>query len=180
MTPSWRRSVEVSGPKPHLVLVGMMGSGKTSVGELLARRLGRPFLDSDRQVEERAGRSVAELWAAGGEAAFRDLESEVLAQALGPDTPVVVAAAGGVVLDPANRRLLGERAWVVWLRARPETLAQRLGTGAGRPLLADDPPGALRRLEAVRRPLYEEVADAVVDVDCLSPEAVVARIVELV
>ncbi len=142
----------------------MMGSGKTSVGQVVAQRLGRRFLDSDEQVEARAGRSVREIFESDGEAAFRRLEADALAEALRSPEPVVVAAAGGVVLDASNRRLLREQATVVWLRAEPSVLATRVRPGDHRPLLAQDPLGVLRRMEVDRRELYAEVADHVVDV----------------
>ncbi len=148
-----------------IVLVGMMGAGKSAVGRRLARRLGWDLFDSDRQVEALTGRTVPEIWRADGEAAFRLLERQVLADALASTTPKVVAAAGGVVLDEENRRLLRQHRPVVWLRAPIETLIVRVRKGEGRPLLDDDPAGAMRRLDAQRRPLYGEVADLVVDVD---------------
>jgi shikimate kinase len=111
------------------------------------------------------GRTVPEIWRADGEAAFRRLESQVLADALASTTPKVIAAAGGVVLDEGNRRLLKAHHPVVWLRAPVATLVTRVRRGEGRPLLSDDPAGTLTRLEAERRPYYEEVADLVVDVD---------------
>ncbi len=158
----------------------MMASGKTTTGEAVARRLGWDFFDSDRQVEEQVGRTVEELWKAYGEAAFRELEAEALAQAVArtQEHPAVIAAAGGVVLDPRNRALLKAHPPVVWLRADPQTLAARAGTGAGRPLLGDDPAGALLRLEAERRPFYEEVATIVVDVDERRPDQVVDAILD--
>jgi shikimate kinase len=163
-----------------VVLVGMMASGKTTTGEAVARRLGWDFLDSDRQVEERAGRTVEEIWEAEGEAGFRHLEADALADAFesAGERPVVIAAAGGVVLDPRNRALLKEHPPVVWLRARPATLAGRAGTGAGRPLLDGDPAAAMARLADERRPFYEEVAGVVVDVDDLRPDQVVDSILE--
>jgi shikimate kinase len=99
----------------------------------------------------------------------------VLAEALGADGPVVVSAAGGVVLSADNRALLARHS-VVWLRADPATLAARVGAGEGRPLIDADPAGTLVGLDAVRRPLYEEVADVVVDVDALDPATVVDRV----
>src|SRR5205085_6672584 len=122
----------------------MMGVGKTTVGQAAAGRLGWDFMDSDRQVEARTGRSVAEIWRAEGEPGFRHLESEALADALAStrQRPAVIAAAGGTVLDAGNRMLLTEHPPVVWLRARPDTLAQRVGAGESRPLLAGDPAGA--------------------------------------
>jgi shikimate kinase len=126
-------------------------------------------------VESSTGSTVAELFAARGEDAFRAEEARVLAEALAATGPVVVSAAGGVVLSEGNRELLAGPT-VVWLRADPATLAARLGSGAGRPLLDADPAGTLVGLDAVRRPLYEEVADVVVDVDALDPGTVVDRI----
>lgn len=159
-----------------VLLIGMMGAGKTTTGHLLAARLGVPYLDSDDEVLRRTGRSVPEIWHADGEAAFRAQEAAVLADAVADDEAAVVSVAGGAVLDPANRELIGRAAAVVWLRARPETLAERVGAGEGRPLLDGDPASALRRLEEVRRPLYEQLATMVVDVDRLSPQEVAERI----
>lgn len=160
--------------------MGMMGSGKTTVGRALADRLCWDLVDSDAQVEARTGMTVTDIWQAGGEAAFRRLESEALAEALGPGRMglAVVAAGGGAVLSEANRRLLREGARVAWLRARPSTLAARLGDGPGpRPLLDDDPAASLARLDGERRDLYAEVADVVVDVDGLAPADVVEAVV---
>lgn len=160
----------------RLLLVGMMGAGKSTVGHLLADRLECPYYDSDAQVESTTGRTVPEIFAEDGEAAFRRAESAALRQALAGDGSVVVSVAGGAVVDPANRALLRRSGRVVWLRARPATLAARVGDGAGRPLLAGDPATVLARLEAERRPLYAEVADDVVDVDELAPAAVADRV----
>ena len=163
------------------MLIGMMGSGKTTVGRRLAAALGRPLVDSDAQVEARTGRTVREIFESDGEAAYRVLEREALVDALAGAEPSVVAAAGGVVLDPGNRAVLQEAGTVVWLRARPEVLARRVSAGRDhRPLLGDDPLAALQRLDAERRPLYEEVADLVVDVDDLSTSQVVDAVLELV
>jgi shikimate kinase len=165
---------------PRILLVGMMGSGKSTVGRLLAEHLGWAYRDSDADVEAATGRSVPEIFERDGEPAFRQAEAEVLARACRLETPVVVSAAGGSVLSPDNRRLLARSGTVVWLRARPETNARRVGDGAGRPLLGGDPPDAMTRLFAERAPFYGEVADLVVDVDRLSPKEVMARILEVV
>ena len=160
------------GPE-RILLVGMMGAGKTTVGARLAARLGWRYLDSDAEILARTGRSVPEIWHQSGEAAFRREEAAVLADAVTSPDPVVVSVAGGAVLDPANRRAIEGAGLVVWLRADPATLAARVGAGEGRPLLEDDPAGALRRLDAVRRPVYESLADAAVDVDGAGPDEVV-------
>lgn len=156
----------------HLVLVGMMGTGKTTVGRDVAAALGRAFVDVDAEVEAEAGRTVPAIFAAGGEPAFRRLEEEALARVLAGSDPAVVATGGGAVLEPGNRRALAPHL-VVWLRARPETLAGRLAGDGGRPLLADggdvDLLDRLRALAAERADLYAEVADHVVDVDGLDP-----------
>ncbi len=164
----------------RLLLIGMMGSGKTTTGRALAARLGARYLDSDEQVEAATGRSVAEILDSDGEAAFRSEEACALQAALQLEPPVVIAVAGGAVLDPVNRQRIADAGTVVWLRAAPATLARRVGDGAGRPLLAGDPAGNLVRLDAERRPLYSELADVVVDVDDLGPAEVVDAIVRRV
>jgi shikimate kinase len=161
-----------------VLLVGMMGAGKSTVGRALARRLGWRHLDSDEQVELRTGRTVPEIFASQGEAAFRREESLALAQGLASGPGVVISVAGGAVLDPENRRRLADGGTVVWLRAGVDTLAARVGGGEGRPLLGDDPGTALVHLYQQRRPLYEELADVVVDVDGLTPQESVEQILE--
>jgi shikimate kinase len=159
-----------------IFLIGMMGVGKTTVGRLLAERLGRPYLDSDEQVMANTGRTVPEIFASDGEPAFRVEERKALVEAVERGKPSVVSVAGGAVLDPENRVLLRNSGIVVWLRADVDTLAERVGRGEGRPLLGDDPAAALARLYPQRRPLYEELADVVVDVDAVEPEQVVEQI----
>lgn len=150
----------------HLVLVGMMGVGKSTVGRALAVELGRTLYDSDEMIEARTGRTVREIWQADGEPAFRTLETEVLVDALAADEPSVIAAAGGVVLSDANRSALrGPRALVVWLVADVDVLVERVRRGGHRPLLDDDPAASLRRLYEQRAPLYQDVSDAIVSVD---------------
>lgn len=159
-----------SSETPHLVLVGLSGAGKSTLAPLLVTRTGRSVLvDIDHEVEQRAGRTVAEIFEADGEAAFRELETEALIEALhGP--PAVIATGGGVVVEAENRRALRAGPTVVWLRGEVDHLAQRLAdTTDSRPLLAGDPHFALRRLADEREALYAEVADLVVDVDGADP-----------
>jgi shikimate kinase len=164
----------------RILLVGMMGAGKTTVGKLTARELGWAYLDSDAAVEAVTGVTVPELFARDGETAFRDAEARALHTACATTSNVVVSVAGGAVLREENRALIAASGTVVWLRAQVATLARRVGSGAGRPLLHDDPLAALTDLEAVRRPLYAELADLTIDVDDLAPSAVAARILEQV
>jgi shikimate kinase len=160
----------------RLLLVGMMGAGKTTVGRLLAERLGWAYLDSDAQVARTTGRTVPEIFTEDGETAFRAEETKALTTAVSGPDPMVVSVAGGAVLSEENRALLARSGVVVWLRARPETLAKRVGDGAGRPLLGGDPGTALTALYEVREPLYDSVASVVVDVDELSAEEVAERV----
>ncbi len=161
----------------HLVLVGMMGVGKTTVARVVADRLGRRVFDSDAIIESRHGRTVREIFAEDGEAAFRELETEVLLEALASPDPVVIAGAGGVVLSQTNRDALkAAAARVVWLCADPETLVQRVQGSGHRPLLDDDPGGTLQRMFRDREALYREVADAIVLVDNRSVSDVVEAV----
>jgi shikimate kinase len=156
----------VIGPHQHLVLVGMMGVGKTTVAKVVAERLGRSVIDTDQTIEATTGRTVRDIFAADGEAAFRAIESQVLADALATESPSVIAGAGGVVLLPANREALrASGARVVWLCADPATLVERVKAGGHRPLLDADPAGTLQRMFDEREALYREVADAIVLVD---------------
>jgi len=154
-----------------LVLVGLMGAGKSLVGSLVARRSGWELVDVDVAITARTGASVREIWEAGGEAAYRHVESEEVLHALRSERPVVIAAPGGVVLDPSVRAALGD-ALVVWLRAGAATLAGRVRPGDHRPLLGDRPFEVLATLATERAHLYEEVADAVIDTDDLDAETV--------
>jgi shikimate kinase len=162
---------------PRILLVGMMGAGKTTTGHLLAERLGWAYRDSDADVEAATGLTVPALFARDGEAAFRRAEATVLAEACAHPSPSIVSVAGGAVLSEDNRRLIAASGMVVWLRARPATLAARVGDGIGRPLLGDDPAEAVVRLDAVRAPLYAELADVVLDVDELTALTVADRII---
>jgi 5-deoxy-5-amino-3-dehydroquinate synthase len=179
----------VSPAAGHVVLVGLMSSGKTTVGRRLATRLGRPFLDADDVIAERAGRPITAIYAEGGEDAFRAIEAEVMADLLGRDEPTVIAAGGGVVVTAANRDLLADPAvTVVWLDAPPGFLASRARPKSNRPLLHGDVDkrAVFERLHAERVDHFRAVADVVVDVepfhrDTPEPKAALAdRIADLV
>lgn len=166
----------------RIYLVGMMGAGKSTIGPLVARTLGWSFLETDEEVEISTGSTIAELFASGGEPLFRREEARVLAE-VQRISRTVVSVGGGAVLDARNRAVLGGSGFVVWLRAKPETLAGRIGDVSTRPMLAGsgaDPLPALIRIEADRRSLYSETADAVVDVDGLTEPEVAQVVVGLV
>ena len=159
-----------------ITLTGFMGSGKTTVGKVLADFLGCPFYDLDDLVVKKAGKTIPEIFAQDGEPAFRQLEARLLRQTVekyGENT-AVLSLGGGAVTTPASATLLNEKTVCIYLRATLETLMQRLeGQTAGRPL-ADD---ALAARLAERKPLYEKTAHVIVDTDGLSPEEVADEII---
>ena len=175
-----------------ITLTGFMGSGKTTVGKVLADFLGCPFMDLDDLIVKKAGKSIPEIFAQDGEPAFRQLEARLLRQTVEKYTEntVVLALGGGAVSAPASAALLREKTVCIYLRATLETLLSRLeGETAGRPLLNEIPgqagndvmPGPDRasvesRL-AAREPLYEQTAHVIIDTDGLSPDEVADEII---
>jgi shikimate kinase len=154
----------------HLVLVGMMGSGKTSIGRRVAKALGHPFVDADDGYIARFGETVAQTFAGpGGEPLFRDRETELLRALIGVNEPLVIASGGGVVTSAVNRQLLrDDRVHCVYLASDIEFLVTKVELRAHRPLLAVQAPGvALRSLWEEREGWYAEVADDTVEVDRL-------------
>ena len=150
-----------------IVLAGFMGAGKTTVGRLLAAKLGVPFADSDQVIEERAGKPVHRIFADDGEPAFRRLEHDVIAELLaGPD--LVLAVGGGAAAEPGTRDLLAA-APVVYLRVSYAEAMRRVGGDRGRPMLARTDVG---QLYAERDPLYRAAARCTVEVDVRSPEEI--------
>lgn len=139
----------------NLVLTGLMGAGKSTVGQLLAERLKFAYIDLDREIERAARKSVAEIFTQDGEAAFRDLETQTL-RALGGIQQAVIASGGGAPLRPENRVLMREIGDIVWLAVSPETAFARV-RASDRPLLqVADPLGRLRALAAEREPAYAD------------------------
>ncbi len=157
-----------------IVLVGFMGAGKTTVGRLLAAQLGVPFTDSDHVIEDRAGKPIRQIFAADGEAAFRALEHQVIADLLaGPD--IVLAVGGGAVEHALTKKLLAE-APVAFLRVGYAEARRRVGGDGARPMLARPD---IADVYAGRQAAYRAVATLVVDVDGRSPEDIAAVILDL-
>jgi shikimate kinase len=160
-----------------LALVGMRGSGKSTVGRILADRLVRPFLDADVELEEKLGRSIAAIFDQEGEAVFRDWEERVLGELTAAHPDAILATGGGVVVREANRKCLAAFGPVVWLRADPVLMAARLqadrrGLAVRPSLTAAGTIAELAGVLAARAALYQAVADLVVDTDGKTPELV--------
>ncbi|HJQ43038.1 MAG TPA: shikimate kinase [Jatrophihabitantaceae bacterium] len=161
---------------PRVVLVGLPGAGKTTTGRRLARILGVPFADSDELVEADTGRSVAELFAADGETAFRAAEAAAVITAL-RDFDGVLSLGGGAVMTESVRTALSESAApVVLLRSQLPTLVARVGDATTRPLLAERPAQRLDELAEERTPIYRQLATLVVDTDERTPGQVASQI----
>ena len=151
--------------RSNIFLVGPMGAGKTTVGRRLAELRGLQFADSDHEVEQRTGVDIAYIFEKEGEAGFRKRERQVIAELTGSQG-LVLATGGGAVLESENRQRLAARGFVVYLRASIEHQLRRTGRTDSRPLLqSGNPRETLERLFAVREPLYQEVADLVLDAD---------------
>ncbi|MBI3420195.1 MAG: shikimate kinase [Proteobacteria bacterium] len=158
-----------------LVLTGMMGSGKTTVGKALARQLGVPFIDLDEEIEREQQATIRDIFSKYGETAFRAIEKQKIASLL-PKGPAVIATGGGAVMDESTRVLLQECAITVWLKADVETLFKRIKGDETRPLLTgDDPKQTLRRILTQREPFYAQ-ARWVVDNSGRSAETAVEEV----
>jgi shikimate kinase len=146
-----------------IYLVGMMGSGKTTIGKALARCLGKPFIDCDQEIEKRTGVRIPVIFEIEGEPGFRARESQVLTELILHEE-LVLATGGGAVLDPENRGRLAAHGFVIYLRASPRDLWLRTRHDRSRPLLqTPDPLARLDELYQIRDPLYTEVADLIVE-----------------
>lgn len=167
-------SGDTSTPRPLLVMVGLMGVGKTTVGGRVADLLGWDFVDNDVLFEERTGLTASAYAVEHGDEAMHDVEWDLLAEALDRSRPTVLAAPGSVVDAPSVDL---RDAFVVWLRADPDEVADRVRIGDHRPLLGDEPAGVLRRQLAERSKGYRRVADLTVDAAGRSPSQLAERIV---
>lgn len=168
----------VSATVRNLVLTGFMGTGKTTIGRLVAERLGLPFLDMDAEIERRAGQPVKAIFASQGEAAFRQMEHD-LCQELAARRGLVIATGGGALLDPASRASLNDSGLVICLTAEPEALVARLAGVDDRPLLhGDDPAGRIRALIASRQAVYAALPFQL-DTTHLTPEGVMEAVLDL-
>ncbi len=164
--------------KANIVLVGFMGTGKTTVGRILAQRRDMEFVDMDCVIEEQAGKPVSQIFADEGEPHFRKIESQ-LVQQLSRRSGLVIGAGGGVVLDPENIRAFGESGTVVCLTASPETILERVESDSGRPLLEDgDKKQRIIELLSSRKQLYDAISLRI-DTTSMSPEEVVQKLVDL-
>lgn len=158
-------------------LIGLMGSGKTTIGQLLAKRLHLPFVDSDHELEQRTGVSVATIFEIEGEPAFRHREAGIIDE-LSHRPSIVLGTGGGAILDPKTRGVLRERGWVIYLHSTAETSYERIRRNRDRPLLmVTDPLARLRQLYESRHPLYSQTAHFVVESYRDRPTAVVNEIV---
>ena len=163
-----------------IVLIGLMGSGKTTVGRALASRLNLVFRDSDEAVEKTAKTSVREIFENQGEEIFRKLESQALIDLCDARSSIVLAVAGGAIIAQSNRDLLQKNAQcIVWLDAPTPTLISRTGRGKHRPLLDGDPVGSLNKMRLDREPLYQQLATHHLVTQSLTIDEVVERVISL-
>jgi shikimate kinase len=165
----------------NLFLIGYRGSGKTTVAVALSEQLKWPWVDADAELERRAGKTIKQIFADEGEAAFRDLESAVLRDFTKLDHHIL-ALGGGVILRPENRELLAGRGKAVWLKASPEALFRRISSDATTPerrpnLTGQGGLAEIRTLLAERTPLYAAAADATIDAEDKSPEEIAREII---
>lgn len=169
----------MTSTKPLLFLIGYRGSGKTTVGQILATRIGWAFVDADTVLESRAGKTIREIFADEGEAGFRDRESAALME-LRTRSQTVIATGGGVILREQNRTLLRDHGFVAWLSADATTLWSRIQTdattAARRPALSSGGLAEVEQMLAIREPLYRAIADVEIAVGGLSPEQAVDAI----
>jgi len=161
-----------------IILIGMPGSGKTTIGRSLARLLHKPFVDLDQQIEHRCGVKIPIIFEIEGEAGFRKRETDVLEEVMAQDN-ILLATGGGAILSETNRQLLSAGGSVIYLKASVEDLHRRTSRDRGRPLLAGtDPKQRLTELLTARAPLYESIADITIETGAGSITSVVQKIIK--
>ena len=165
------------GPCGHIILIGFMGAGKSTVGRILSRKLSLPLLDTDAMIEEKAQMPISRIFARKGENAFRETESQVLKDLLQRREPAVISTGGGMPMREENRQLLRSMGTVVYLRVEPPTVIKRLASDRSRPLLqGGDRQEKITELLKQREPLYADAAHISVDTDSRRPEKVADEI----
>lgn len=159
-----------------VILIGPMGAGKSTIGRLLSEHLGLPFIDLDKEIEDRAGASIPWIFDIEGEAGFRERESLALSETL-QQPELILATGGGCILNPDNRNLLSSQGYIVYLKTSVEQQLLRTAKDKNRPLLqADNPEAVLRTMAATRNPLYEAAANCVIVTNGQPPKLVVQEI----
>ena len=162
----------------NIILIGFMGTGKSTIGRNLSQIFGYPLIDTDHIIVEQQGRPIPEIFASEGENAFRDIETNLL-HSLHKHSGHIIATGGGIIGREENRNILRELCYVVWLIAKPSEILERTSRNSNRPLLNnDDPEGTIRDLLEIRTPLYSKTAHLGIETDDLSFDEVTTGIIE--
>lgn len=161
---------------PRVILIGPMGSGKTTIGRIIAQRLGLEFRDTDQTIETTVGRSISDIFLEDGEDAFRTLEKKILRDELLSDDTVLALGGGAPISIDAQSALRAIASPVIYLDVSLATVAPRIGFNRDRPLLINNPRGQWQSLMEARRPIYEAIADTVIDANDKSQEDIVEEI----
>ena len=165
--------------RPHIILIGPPGAGKTSVAKALSKRIGKRFVDTDALVEKKSGKKISEIFLEEGEPRFRELEREAVIEALSGDEEII-ALGGGAILDESIRKEIATSGQVIFLDVSISNAAPRVGFNRERPLLVGNPRAQWLSLMEKRRPLYEQLATTTISTDNKKPEDVVTEILEKV
>lgn len=162
----------------NIILIGFMGTGKSTIGRHLSQTFGYSLIDTDQMIVDQQGRSISQIFANDGEEGFRRIEAELL-QSLSNQSGQIISTGGGIIGSSENRALLRKLGYVVWLQASPSEILERTSRNTNRPLLDnDDPEGTIRRLLDLRVPLYRETAHLCIETDQLNFDEVTTGIIE--